>query len=107
MHSGIKKMLLIILAVALLGFFLRGFILDFVFQRFVSKVEARYGFHIVAEEKVSGLAGVQLTNLRVVPMQGDTLLMADSVYLRPSLFSLLLGKLKLTELNIARMHIHF
>ena len=106
MHSGIKKTLLIILAVTLLGFFLRGFILDFAFHRFVSRVEARYGFHIVAEEKVSGLAGVQLTNVVLVPMQGDTLLMADSVYLRPSLFSLLLGKLKLTELNVARMHVH-
>src|SRR5688500_12560633 len=107
MHRVIKRTLLIILAVVLLGFLLRGFILDFAFQRFISKVELRYGFHIVvAEKKTSGLTGVQLLNLIVLPVQGDTLLQADSVDLRPSLFNLLIGKMKLNELDIANMSIH-
>jgi hypothetical protein len=108
MHSVVKRAFLIILAVVLLIFLLRSFILDFAFQRFVSKVESRYGFHIAAaDKKTTGFTGVQLLNLVVLPAQGDTLLQADSVYLRPSLFNLLIGKIRLNELSIANMHIHF
>src|SRR5690242_13129987 len=107
MHRVIKRTLLIILAVVLLVFVFRSVILDYAFQRFVSKAESRYGFRItVANKKTSGFTGVQLLNLAVLPAEGDTLLIADNIYLNPSLFSMLIGKIKLNELKIENMHVH-
>ena len=108
MQRIIKRVLLIILTIAILAFLLRGFVVDLVFKRMVARAEARYGWHIiVADKKVTGITGVQLLHLTVLPAKGDTLLIADSVYVRPSFFNLLVGRLKLNELNIANMQLHF
>src|SRR5258707_3757656 len=108
MYRIIKRILLIILVIALLLFLFRNFLLDFAIKRIASKIESRYGFHLViADKKIAGLAGVQLSNLVVLPVSGDTLLQADSVYLRPYLLDLLTGRLKLNELSVANMNVHF
>ena len=107
MRGVITRALLIILGIAFLCFILRGFILDLALKKVVSKIETRYGYTmIVGDKELKGLAGVHLQSLVVVPMEGDTLLKIDSVYMRPSLLNLLIGRLRLTELSVINMQLH-
>src|SRR5262245_38009061 len=99
MRRVVKRALIIIPVVLLFLFFARRFFFELSFQRISSRIESR-GFHlVVAAKNMTGLAGVELSNLVVLPAEGDTLLKADSVYLRPSLLNLLIGRLKLSELK--------
>lgn len=102
------KITLITLLVLFVAFFLtRNFFLVRIIEHQGAKMESRYGFRLAfSSATMKGLAGIQLLNLTVTPFWGDTLMKADSVYVRPSLLNLLVGRLKLNEMDVANMYVH-
>ncbi|MCX6291874.1 MAG: transglycosylase domain-containing protein [Bacteroidetes bacterium] len=93
------KWLVICMAGFVVVFFLaRNVILHKVFERMAGKMKEKYGTEVsVSELHFSGVSGIVVTKLAVVPEHSDTLLTVDSLYVCPSLFRLLIGKARIHE----------
>jgi len=105
----ISRIVLIVCGVlAALYFFTRNYIVSSLARKMAEKVEEKYGFLITfSEVRMTGLAGVEVNQLVIHPPEGDTLLTIDSMYVRPSIPHIFLGRVKLTEVNISDMLLHF
>lgn len=89
-------------AVMMILFFIsRNFFLHKAFDGAAKRLKEQFQTDVsVSEIHFTGISGITLTNLVLIPEQQDTLLTIDSMYVRPSLLRLLIGKIRLKEAGI-------
>ena len=82
---------------------LRGFIIEFAAERKIKRIEGRLRIEINYDDlSLSGLSGVKIMGLSVVPEGGDTLLKADKIIARLNPWRLIILRPDLKYLEIER-----
>lgn len=82
---------LLLLSVAY--FSLRVLVLDTVLSKVKIKLEERYGWRLSIDQRgMSGISTIWFSGIRIVPAAGDTLLQIDTLAVRPSFFSFIMGR---------------
>ena len=106
MKKAVRIIFVVVLLAACAWFGFRNMILRSAATRIADKVEREYGFRLtLAGLRMTGLATVHADRLELVPVQGDTLLVVDSLDARPSIPHILFGRLKMNELSLAAMQL--
>ncbi|GAB1374222.1 biosynthetic peptidoglycan transglycosylase [Bacteroidales bacterium] len=92
----------------LLLILLRGYIIEFAAERKIKVIESRFRIEINYDDlSPSGLAGVKITGLSVVPAGGDTLLKAETIIARLNPWRLIILRPDLKYLEIERAGLTF
>lgn len=92
-----------LLITLLLLILLRGFIIEFAAERKIKRIEGRLRIEINYDDlSLSGLSGVKIMGLSVVPEGGDTLLKADKIIARLNPWRLIILRPDLKYLEIER-----
>lgn len=92
----------------LLLILLRGYIIEFAAERKIKVIESRFRIEINYDDlSPSGLAGVKITGLSVVPAGGDTLLKAETIIARLNPWRLIIIRPDLKYLEIERAGLTF
>lgn len=93
----VLAVLLFFLPVAYFGF--RNSVLHLLLDRIGKRLETEYSMSLtVRDARFSGLSSVCLSDISLVPQNGDTLLHLDSVRAEPSFSSLLTGMVRIKSL---------
>ncbi len=96
-----QVLLIVCMVLMILYFITRNFFLQKAFNHIAKKLKGEYQTEIsLTELRFKGFAGIEIKNLAIVTEQQDTLLIVDSMYVRPDLFRLLIGKIRLKEARV-------
>ena len=91
----------VLISVLLILFFVfRNQILHYVLKDVIEKINIEKGLKVVIKESgFSGFSTISLSHVSVVPEAGDTLFTADTLSIRPSVWTILAGTLRIKEVN--------
>ncbi len=88
-------------------FALRNYVLQKALQKVKGKVEnSTHLSFAVGNAQFKGLNTVQLTQISLVPQDKDTLFTTDSVQVSIKLLPIVLGKIRLSKLQVANTHVY-
>lgn len=92
----------VFLFIAVVGYFsLRGYFLNKAIEKVAAKLESQYATHLTVKEAgFSGLAGVQLKGISLVPEGKDTLLALDEFSLSIKFFYALMADVRVKSLSL-------
>lgn len=94
------------LSILVLYFLLRNSLLHYALEKVQTKLVERNGIILRVESSgFSGFTTVALEGVSVVPPKGDTLLTADTLTVRPSIWTLFTGTLRIKEIHGSGIHV--
>ncbi len=109
-HFTFKKTaiyLSVAIALLLIVFFIfRNTVLHSVLDKKCASFKDKYRAELqISTARFSGITGITLENISLVPEQGDTLLKCGKAYVHIRLFPLFIGKIKIDEVQLVNTHV--
>ena len=96
----------IIFILCLVYFTIRNPLLHWRIQKSVMEINQRTGATLnIGTSRFSGFLSFSMENISFIPSKGDTLLQADSVNIRISLWKLLTGTIRIKELYSSHLNV--
>lgn len=104
MFAFLRKVVLgvgLLISVLLILFFIfRNQILHYILKDLTEKIKFEKGLKVdIKESSFSGFSTISFGHVTIVPESGDTLFMADTLSIRPSVWTILAGTLRIKEVN--------
>lgn len=104
MFGFLRKVILgvgIFISVLLMLFFIfRNQILHYVLNDAIEKIKTEKGLKVVIQQSgFSGFSTLSFSHVSIVPESGDTLFTADTLSIRPSVWTILAGTIRIKEVN--------
>lgn len=95
-----KAGLLILLSLLLIYFIFRNPLLHYVVEKVGAKMKAEKGLDLrINSSSFSGFSTIAFGGVSLVPQSGDTLLTADTLRVRPSIWTLFTGTLRIKQVE--------
>ncbi len=96
----LKAGFIFVLSILLLFFIFRNPLLHYVIGKVGAKMKLEKGLTLnIGSSSFSGFSTVALGNVTVIPKSGDTLLIGDTLRIRPSIWTLFTGTLRIKEVE--------
>ena len=109
--KGFRKMIVIICSVAIflliLFFSFRNMVLHHIIENKINTFNQKYPATLLIEDsRFTGFTGVELSGVRIIPDKSDTLFSSASVYVKLKFFPLLIGKVRVGDMEISGTNVN-